>query len=107
MPPRERGYQAPARFCTLVRGMLDRTHGIGLSHSMVRLNMLDQMPNIDALRADLQARDERDRNRSISPLQPAADAMLLDNSALDVAASVQQVLLWWQGKQPFASHENA
>ncbi len=63
--------------------------------------------NIDALRADLQARDERDRNRSISPLQPAADAMLLDNSALDVAASVQQVLQWWQGKQPFASHENA
>jgi hypothetical protein len=57
MPPRERGYQAPARFCTLVRGMLDRTHDIGLSHSMVRLNMLDQMPHIDALRACNTSRD--------------------------------------------------
>ena len=57
MPPRERGYQAPARFCTLVRGMLDRTHGIGLSHSMVRLSMLDQMPHIDALRACHTSRD--------------------------------------------------
>jgi len=57
MPPRERGYQAPARFCTLVRGMLDRTHDIGLSHSMVRLSMLDQMPHIDALRACHTSRD--------------------------------------------------
>ena len=57
MPPRERGYQAPARFCTLVRGVLDRTHDIGLSHSMVRLNMLDQMPHIDALGACHTSRD--------------------------------------------------
>lgn len=57
--------------------------------------------NIDALRADLQARDARDSNRSIAPLRPAPDAQLLDNSTLDVAASVQQVLHWWQGKQPF------
>ena len=61
--------------------------------------------NIDDLRADLQARDARDRNRSIAPLQPAPDAMLLDNSAMDIAASVRQVLQWWQGKQPFAAHE--
>ena len=57
MPPRERGYQAPARFCTLVRGMLDRTHDIGLSHSLVRLNMLDRMPHLDALRACHTSRD--------------------------------------------------
>ena len=57
--------------------------------------------NIDALRADLQARDARDSNRSIAPLRPAPDAQLLDNSTLDVAASVQQVLHWWQGKRPF------
>ncbi|MBL7088714.1 cellulose biosynthesis protein BcsE [Acidovorax sp.] len=57
MPPRERGYQAPARFCALVRGMLDRTQGIGLSHSLVRLNMLDQIPHLDALRACHTSRD--------------------------------------------------
>lgn len=57
MPARERGYQPPAQFCTLVRNMLDRTHGIGLSHSLVRLNVLPQIPHLDALRACHTARD--------------------------------------------------
>jgi len=56
---------------------------------------------LDSLRADLEARDERDRTRSASPLKPAQDAVLLDNSDLSVEASVDLVLGWWQGKQPF------
>ena len=59
--------------------------------------------NIATLRADLQERDARDQNRTVAPLMPAQDALLLDNSALDVATSVAQVLEWWQGKQPFAA----
>ena len=57
MPARERGYQPPAQFCALVRSMLDRTHAIGLSHSLVRLNVLAQIPHLDALRACHTARD--------------------------------------------------
>jgi 3-phosphoshikimate 1-carboxyvinyltransferase len=57
--------------------------------------------NIDGLRADLMARDERDRNRAVAPLKPAEDAMLLDNSSLSVEASVEQVLSWWQQRRPF------
>ncbi|EYC51883.1 3-phosphoshikimate 1-carboxyvinyltransferase [Hylemonella gracilis str. Niagara R] len=56
---------------------------------------------IDVLRADLEARDARDMNRSVAPLKPAEDALLLDNSSLSIEASVDQVLAWWQGKQPF------
>ena len=56
---------------------------------------------LDSLRADLEARDERDRSRSASPLKPAQDAVLLDNSDLSVQTSVDLVLGWWQGKQPF------
>lgn len=56
---------------------------------------------LDPLRADLEARDERDRTRSASPLKPAEDAVLLDNSDLSVETSVNLVLDWWQGKQPF------
>ncbi|MBT3065699.1 bifunctional 3-phosphoshikimate 1-carboxyvinyltransferase/cytidylate kinase [Rhodoferax sp. U11-2br] len=56
---------------------------------------------LDSLRADLEARDERDRTRSASPLKPAQDAVLLDNSDLSVEKSVDLVLDWWQGKQPF------
>ena len=57
--------------------------------------------NIKSLRDDLEARDERDKNRSASPLEPAQDAQLLDNSALSIEASVEQVLDWWQQRRPF------
>ena len=57
--------------------------------------------NIDSLRADLEARDARDQNRSVSPCKPAVDALLLDNSDLGIKESVQQVLAWWQQRGPF------
>ncbi len=55
---------------------------------------------LDALRADLEARDARDSSRSTAPLKPAQDALLLDNSDLTVEQSVETVLAWWQGRQP-------
>lgn len=58
---------------------------------------------LDNLRADLEARDARDMNRSVAPLKPAQDARLLDNSDLPIEESVALVLDWWQGKQPFGS----
>ncbi|RYZ98533.1 MAG: (d)CMP kinase [Moraxellaceae bacterium] len=39
---------------------------------------------IDAILADLQARDKRDMERSIAPLKPAPDALVIDSSALSV-----------------------
>ena len=57
--------------------------------------------NIADLAADLEARDERDRNRPVSPAKPAQDAKLLDNSDLSIEDSVQQVLDWWQQRGPF------
>jgi len=58
---------------------------------------------IIALRADLEARDARDTQRSVAPLKPAQDAMQLDNSQLTIDESVAQVLDWWQSKQVFGS----
>lgn len=58
--------------------------------------------NIADLRADLEARDERDRNRTIAPLKPAEDAVSLDNSAMTVEQSVAVVLDLWQQRGPFA-----
>ena len=57
--------------------------------------------SINSLRADLEARDARDQSRTASPLKPAQDALLLDNSQLTVEESVDQVLRWWQERQPF------
>ncbi len=53
------------------------------------------------LRADLEARDARDSSRVVAPLKPAPDARLLDNSDLSVEKSLESVLEWWQGQQPF------
>ncbi len=58
---------------------------------------------IPSLRADLEARDARDASRSVAPLRSAEDAKLLDNSDLTIEESVELVLNWWQGKQPFKS----
>jgi 3-phosphoshikimate 1-carboxyvinyltransferase len=59
--------------------------------------------NMRDLLADLQARDARDMQRSASPLRPAEDAEHWDNSAeRTVEDAVQQVLTWWQQRQPFA-----
>ena len=57
--------------------------------------------NITVLREELEARDLRDQSRQASPLKPAPDAMLLDNSALTVEASVDAVLDAWQQRRPF------
>ncbi len=57
--------------------------------------------NITDLLAGLEARDARDKNRAVAPLRPAEDALLLDNSALGIEDSVQQVLDWWQRRGPF------
>ncbi len=54
------------------------------------------------LRADLEARDARDMNRSVAPLKPAQDALMLDNSDLTANQAVAQVLDAWQQRQPFA-----
>jgi 3-phosphoshikimate 1-carboxyvinyltransferase len=58
---------------------------------------------LDSLRSDLEARDARDSSRSVAPLKPAQDARHLDNSQLSIEQSIDQVLNWWQEKQPFKS----
>ena len=59
--------------------------------------------NIADLRADFEARDARDANRSASPLKPAQDALVLDNSEHTIDEAVMQVIDWWQARQPFGA----
>lgn len=56
---------------------------------------------IAGIQQDLEARDARDMSRQSAPLKPADDARPLDNSALSIDQSVEQVLSWWQGLRPF------
>jgi cytidylate kinase len=41
--------------------------------------------NIARLLTDIQARDERDTNRSVAPLVPAEDAIVIDSTDLDIS----------------------
>jgi 3-phosphoshikimate 1-carboxyvinyltransferase len=55
---------------------------------------------LDEICSDLEARDARDKHRTASPMVPAADARLLDNSHLSIDESVELVLGWWTDGWP-------
>jgi len=48
--------------------------------------------NLSALFLDIQARDERDSQRAISPLKPADDAVVVDTTAMSIEEVVVKVL---------------
>jgi 3-phosphoshikimate 1-carboxyvinyltransferase len=55
--------------------------------------------NIAALLQDIRARDERDTQRSASPLQQAPGASLLDTTALNIEQAVAEVLARYHAKE--------
>ncbi|MDP1573828.1 MAG: (d)CMP kinase [Coxiellaceae bacterium] len=61
-----------------------------------------QHANLRDIRDELHVRDERDANRSIAPTKPAADAILIDTTHLDVNGVVEVV---WQHVQRILGKE--
>ena len=55
--------------------------------------------SLTALVADMQARDARDSARTVAPLKPAPDALLLDTTHMDIESAVQAVLAHYHSKQ--------
>ena len=56
--------------------------------------------SIAALLQDIEARDSRDTQRSVAPLQQAAGAIRLDTTALNIGQAVDFVLGQYQPKRP-------
>ena len=56
------------------------------------LTALGLAVHLEAVLHDIRARDERDSGRAAAPLRMAADAKLLDTSALDVTAAIEAAL---------------
>ena len=52
--------------------------------------------NIQVLLQDLRDRDERDANRSISPLKTVEGAHYLDTTSMTIEEAVNQILKWHQ-----------
>ena len=62
---------------------------------MNQLQLAGISANFGSLLRDIQVRDERDQNRSVSPLKPADDAIVLDTTELsipDVVARIEALL---------------
>ena len=57
--------------------------------------------NLARLSEDIAARDRRDEQREVSPLQPASDAKILDTTALDIDAVEESVLVLAQERGLF------
>lgn len=54
--------------------------------------------NLSDLLKDLKARDDRDQNRSVAPLKPADDAIVVDSSGLGIDQTVECILTHWQNR---------
>lgn len=56
--------------------------------------------NMRALLESIQNRDERDQNRSVAPLVPAVDSLVVDSSLLTIEEVFSQVIDYATKKQP-------
>lgn len=45
---------------------------------------------------DIEERDRRDRERAVAPMKPAADAVIIDTTRMDIAAVVDAILQSWR-----------
>lgn len=54
--------------------------------------------SISRLLADIEARDERDKNRSVAPLVPAEDAFVIDSTALTIEQVMVEVIAFVEQK---------
>lgn len=55
--------------------------------------------NLADLFDEIAERDKRDSSRSASPLQPAADAILLDTTHIDAEQAARQIIEWYRERQ--------
>jgi cytidylate kinase len=53
---------------------------------------------LSRLLSDIQARDERDSQRTVAPLVPANDALVLDSTSLDISQVFEKALEFIKSK---------
>ena len=62
----------------------------------LELKAKNQDVDLDAIIEQVRLRDNKDRNRKVSPLTPAKDAILLDTTSLDLNEVVNRMMGWIQ-----------
>lgn len=64
-----------------------------------QLQAIGEDVKIDAILADIQARDKRDMERTVAPLKPADDAFVLDSSSLSIEEVLHSLIQYVDEKQ--------
>jgi cytidylate kinase len=62
-----------------------------------------EAPELEKVLADVRERDRRDREREMSPLVRAADAVIVDNTAMDAEETARVIVLFAQEKAKAAA----
>jgi len=62
--------------------------------------------NPEKILQDIQARDERDQNRSAAPLIPAADALVLDSTQMSITEVHNSIMAEATSRKLLAAGEN-
>jgi cytidylate kinase len=75
-----------------VKIFLDASPEIRGQRRHLELQEKGETPNLQRIIEDIRQRDQEDRNRKLSPLRPADDAVLIDTSGLELAEVVEKVL---------------
>jgi cytidylate kinase len=75
-----------------VKLFVDAAPEIRAHRRWLELTAAGKCPSEAEILADIQARDARDKNRTIAPLRPAPDARLLDTSNMGIDAAFAAAL---------------
>lgn len=54
--------------------------------------------NFERLLSEIKERDDRDRNRSVAPLVPAADALVLDSTSMPIEEVIEKTIAYARSK---------
>ncbi|EOF4701967.1 MAG: (d)CMP kinase [Klebsiella huaxiensis] len=81
-----------------VKIFLDASAEERAQRRMLQLQEKGFSVNFDRLLSEIKERDDRDRNRTVAPLVPAADALVLDSTELNIEQVIEKALQYAREK---------
>lgn len=75
-----------------VKIFLDASAEVRARRRQLQLQQKGLVKDFDELVAEIKERDDRDRNRPVAPLKPAADAVVIDSSELNIEQVLARAL---------------
>ena len=75
-----------------VKIFLDADAEVRAKRRVKQLMAVGKGADYNEILREIKERDERDRNRAVAPLKPAADAVVIDSSDMDIAAVYQKAM---------------